>query len=228
MARININTDAVVKFTNRLEKMRKSDLPVVINQTLNSAAFDVKTRTMPKAASAEFTQRNKTFFKASSRVEKSSGFNIKSMKSTVGFIGTGTKKGAVRGLEAQERGGTIDNRDFVPMNPSRVSNAENKNVRKKNRISSIRNIDKLKNKKSNLRDAFRSGAGSHVVIKNTLFLVKKISKGVLKLSALYSFKKGRSVKIKATHFMIEASLESGQKLDRFFIENAKRRIKLKR
>ena len=67
---INIDNRAVVAFTNRLEKMRKSDLPVVINQTLNSVAFDVKQRTMPNSAKSNFVERNKSFFKSSSRVKK--------------------------------------------------------------------------------------------------------------------------------------------------------------
>ena len=51
--------------------------------------------------------------------------------------------------------------------------------------------------------------------------------GKVKLSALYSFKKGRSVKVQATHFMEEASNQSARKIDNLFIENAKRRIKIK-
>ena len=39
---LNINSDAVVKFTNKLEKMKKFDLPIAIRVTLNDAAFDVK------------------------------------------------------------------------------------------------------------------------------------------------------------------------------------------
>lgn len=68
------------------------------------------------------------------------------MKSEVGFIGSGTKAAAVRGLEEQERGGTIGARDFIPMNPSRVGTSENKQVKAANRIKSIRNIDRLRNK----------------------------------------------------------------------------------
>jgi len=224
---INIDNKAVVAFTNRLEKMRKSDLPVVINQTLNSVAFDVKKRTMPNSAKNNFVERNKSFFKSSSRVKKSSGFNITNMQSEVGFIGSGTKKAAVRGLEDQERGGSIGARDFIPMNPARVGTSEQKQVRAGNRLKSIRNIDQLRNKKSTLKDAFRLGAGAHIVLKDTLFLIKKVARGNVKLTALYSFKKGRSVKVQATHFMADASKDSARRLDRLFIENAKRRIKIK-
>ena len=56
---LNINSDAVVKFTNTLEKLHKSGLPVAIRESLNNAAFDVKKRTMPKAAGDTFKERSK-------------------------------------------------------------------------------------------------------------------------------------------------------------------------
>ena len=145
MASVNINTDALVSFTNRLEKMRKYDLPVVINQTLNDAAYDVKSVTMPQLVSSEFDQRNKTFFKSTSQYERSKGFNINSQRSIVGFKGKDTKAGAVRDLEQQERGGSIPQRDFIALNPARTSKSFNKNVKAKNRISNIQGIKKLKN-----------------------------------------------------------------------------------
>lgn len=224
---ININNSAAVAFTNRLEKMRKSDLPVVINQTLNDAAFDVKQRTMPTSAKQNFTERNKSFFRSTSRVKKSSGFSINRQFSEVGFIGTGTKAGAVAGLAKQERGGTVAQRDFIPMNPSRTGNSEQKNVRAANRLKKIGNVKSLRGRNHKIKDAFKIGVGGHIVLKDTLFLIKKIARGVIKLTALYSFKSGRSVKVKATHFMQRASIESGRKLDTFFVRNAKKRIKLK-
>ena len=214
---ININNSAAVAFTNRLEKMRKSDLPVVINQTLNDAAFDVKQRTMPTSAKQNFTERNKSFFRSTSRVKKSSGFSINRQFSEVGFIG----------LAKQERGGTVAQRDFIPMNPSRTGNSEQKNVRAANRLKKIGNVKSLRGRNHKIKDAFKIGVGGHIVLKDTLFLIKKIARGVIKLTALYSFKSGRSVKVKATHFMQRASIESGRKLDTFFVRNAKKRIKLK-
>ena len=79
--KLNIKSDAIVKHVNTLEKMHKSALPLVIRQTLNSAAFDVKKVTMPKEASANFDKRNPNFFKANSKVDQAKGFNISSIRS---------------------------------------------------------------------------------------------------------------------------------------------------
>ncbi|MBL4809315.1 MAG: hypothetical protein JKY43_04565, partial [Phycisphaerales bacterium] len=46
----NVNTDAVVSLTNKLEKLHKSAFPVAVRGTLNSAAFDVKQKSMPAFA----------------------------------------------------------------------------------------------------------------------------------------------------------------------------------
>lgn len=243
MASINIDNKAVVKFTNKLEKMRRSDLPVVINQTLNNAAFDVKTKTMPRVAKAEFIERNKTFFRSTSRVQKSSGFNINNMKSEVGFEGAGTKKDAVRDLHEQEHGGNLD-REFTPMEEGRVSNTDQKQVRAKNRLKKVKYIDARKSKGRTKKQkwvaaAFKSKETGIAVLGNhvgktgartvsRIRTIKKIGgKVFIERTVLYSKKKGRTVKINATHFMKRASNESGLKIDRFFIENAKKRIKLR-
>src|SRR5687767_16018423 len=83
---LNINSDAVVKHTNTLEKMHRSAMPLAIRNTLNSVAFDVKKNTMPASAEREFVTRAPNFFKANSRVEMARGWNVDSMQSVVGFI----------------------------------------------------------------------------------------------------------------------------------------------
>lgn len=227
--KLNINTDAAVKFTNKLEKLNKFALPVTINQTLNSAAFDVKQRTMLETSSNEFVNRNKNFFKATSHVDKSSGFNIRNMKATVGFRG-GNSNQAVRDLEAQENGGKIGGRSFIPIKTARVSKSNERTVSKKNRLSQIkkvRNIDKLNartNKSLLFKVAHKGGVGSHFIYKDTLFRVEKLNKRGIKLTPLYDYEKDRDVKVDATHFMERASLNSGKKLEHFFITNAKRNI----
>lgn len=130
MAQFNINTDAAVRWTNKLEKLHRSALPVAIRNTLNSAAFDVKQKTLLTETSSEFVNRNKTFFKAKSRVLKAKGFNTKTMSASVGFIGA-DKNQAVEDLEKQERGGQIGGRAFIPIDTARVSKNNSKNIRKK-------------------------------------------------------------------------------------------------
>lgn len=222
---LNVNADNVIIFTNKLEKMHKSAFPVAVRGALNSTAFDVKKRTIEKFANENFTRRQKNFFKANSRVEMARGFDVDSMEATVGFIPLkGTNK-AVDDLEQQEHGGTIHGRSFIAMNPARTSNSANKNIRRNARISQINNITKARNAKGNtskqrfIQSVIQAGKGGHVLTENNiLFRVdsERNSVGRWKITALYSFKKKRSIKVKSTHFMERASTNSAKHIDRFF------------
>lgn len=127
MLSININTTACVRFSNILEKLHKSALPIAIRTTLNSAAFDVKKNTMPVEAQHAFLNRQKNFFKANSRVEMAQGFDIKKMEATVGFVenrlNNKSHNYAVKELEQQEHGGKIGHKTFIPMRAARVGGA---------------------------------------------------------------------------------------------------------
>lgn len=235
MAILNINTDALVIFTNKLEKMHRSALPLAIRGTLNNAAFDVKQKTMPKSAASTFTERKKNFFKANSRVEMAKGFNINKMASMVGFISNKLKgeNFAVKDLEQQEHGGTINKKSFIPLDSSRGGNKA-RPVRPINRLSKISNIVNQKNlrgpkKQRFIKAARKAGVGGVFLGgtsegKETLFRVKSISKRGFRLIPIYSFKKGRNVKVKPTFFMKKASIISAKKMNRFFIDQAKRQF----
>jgi hypothetical protein len=227
---ININSDAVVVFTNKLEKMSRSALPYAIRQTLNTVAFDVKKNTMPKSADNEFENRSPNFFKANSRVDMATGNDIDSMKSTVGFIGNDQ---AVRDLEQQEYGGTIEARSFIPMDTARVGSSNSKKIRPANRISKVNKIidsntmeGKTPQQKFNHAVA-KAGSGGYVIGNNenkTLFRVESIDSSGYKLRALFSYKKGRTVKVSETSFMRDASIESADKMEKIFIDQATKQI----
>lgn len=138
---LNINTDGLVKFANRLEKLGKTTLPNVVRKTLNDAAMDVKRVTMP-AASNVFTHRQKNFFTGTSRVEfaKNTG-NIGTMQSSVGFMDAnlkGQNNYSVKDLEQQEDGGEIGGRSYVPLKNARVGGSENGLVKSNLRISILK------------------------------------------------------------------------------------------
>lgn len=223
MAIFNINTDAAVKFTNKLEKLHRSALPVAIRGTLNSAAFDVKKNTMPTEAKLAFEERNKAFFRATSRVQMAKGFSLRSMKSIVGFIGA-DKNQAVDDLNKQERGGTIGGRSFIAKKEARIGRNAKKGIKKANRIGNIRNIERVKSKKLFHQTVRKAGVGGHILYKNTLWNVKAISRGNIKLIPLYSYKKGRTVKVGATNFMRKATIRSSKKLETFYKIEAKKQI----
>lgn len=237
----NINADAVVVFTNKLEKLPKTALPNAVRGTLNSLAFDVKKDTMLKQ-SKRFVNREKNFFKANSRVEMARGNSVDSLQSKVGFLATGKTKNnkAVEELEQQEHGGKIKNRSLIPLKTSRVSKSGKRKVAPRNRLGriNIRNVVKTSdvsgpNEASRFRKTILAvGKGgifqSTWKGRNIVWRVNSLSRssnGQYKLTALYSYKKGRIANIKkATHFMEKATKKTMQKADKIFIKEAERQF----
>lgn len=231
--RFNVNTHEVVALTNRLEKMGKTSFPNAVRSTLNSAAFDVKQKTMPAEADI-FIKRKPNFFKFFSRVEKASGNNIHSMESKVGFSG---ESQAVDDLQQQERGGKISGRAFIPIATARVSNSTTKPLRSNAILKKIKMVDAAKARGKNDREKFiksvlYAGVGGHVLAtykdKQIVWRVNSLNRnaeGGFKLTALYSYEKGRKVTVSATHFMDRASEKTMMKMDSMYMEAAERQFK---
>ena len=232
MAFINVNSDAVVKFSDKLERSSRSAFPVAVRQTLNDAAFADKKR-LPAIAKKEFTVRNKGFFPRFSKVEKAQGFNVNTMNAQIGFIPT---EPAARNLEQQEKGGRIKDRSFVPMDKARTGKKHEKLVRKKFRVEElkkqgVRQVRKggKKGRSRFIRAVFQAGTGGLVLYGNTLFHVDKINnkakgRAKLKITPLYDYQKGRAVQVQATNFMARNSKISARQMDNFYIKNAKKRL----
>lgn len=237
MYTLNINSDAVVAHTNRLERIGRNLLPKAIRGALNSTAFDVKQNTMPKVAKYKFTERQPNFFKANSRVEMAKGNNPMTMQAKVGFTPNRTKGAnqAVKELEQQEYGGKIEKRAFVPTDDAR--GGSNKSlVKNVNRLSRIKNIVDVKNAKGKnygqkfIKSVIHAGRGGFVKAKfkgrETLWRVNSLRRkdNRFKLTPIYSYKKGRSVQVEETGFMRKASLLSARKMEDFFIKAAEREL----
>lgn len=245
---LNINSDAAVVFTNKLEKLHRSALPNAIRNTLNKAAFTVKQVTMPKSAE-RFIKRQPNFFKANSGVQMATGFDVNSMRATVGFVAHKLRNPStnfsIKELEEQEYGGDITHRSFIPLNTARAGGSHVRNVRPVNRLSRIKNIvdaAKLSGKGAPktkfIRAAIRtahSAQGGHVLgdIKGkrgtrTLWRIDSVmvsgGKIHIKKTPLYSFRENRDVGIKSTGFMHTASIQSANQLDKFYIAEAERQI----
>jgi len=232
MAFLNVNSDAVVKYTDKLERSSRSALPVAVRQTLNGAAFKSK-KSLPTVTKHKFTIRSKGFFNKFSTVQQAKGFNLSTMKSTIGFLPADP---AVMELEAQEFGGQIKNRSFIPMDTARTSKNHGKNVRRPFRVGELKSQGITHIRKTGkgsrskfIRAAFEAGKGGFVFYGNTLFRVDRINnkakgRGKIKLTPLYNYKKGRAVKIKATKFMAQNSTLNARKMDRDFINNAKKQF----
>lgn len=251
MSVLNIATGNLVKFTNRLEKLSKTDLPRIVKKTLDSAAMDVKSNSMPKTAKSTFTQRKANFLKANSKVEFGRlTSDISRIKSTVGFVPLRGKNKAVDNLEKQEHGGTIKS-TLIATNQARVGKSSEKMVSNKNRLGRVpeskiirpsatgksrsgNRIPIKSEKQQFIRAVIRAGNNGYVMSNkqtakggHVIFRVKNLrTNGGLsfKLEALYNKKKGRQIKVKKTGFMEKSSMESGKKLDDFFIKEATKQI----
>jgi len=231
--KIDINADASVVFANKLEKIHRAALPNAVRSTLNSVAFDVKKKTMPSQAKKIFEERRANFFKGTSKVEMARGWNINEMSSVVGFVGA-EKNQAVEDLEKQERGGSIDGRSFVPLPAARIGENDSNAVHAKYRTKNFKNIVRAGKQRGGstgvrfIKAAIKAGKGGNVIGQNgLLYRVLKINSRshTFKLRAIYTFKKGRSVKIKPTGFMKKASQISHPKMNRMFEIEAKKQIK---
>lgn len=243
MAFLNINTDALVALTNRLEKLHRSDLPIAIRNTLTKAARLTKTESLPKVSRQIFTIRNKTFFRAKSRFTGATGFNLRTMVATVGMVDVRLSDGdhAVRDLEQQESGGVIKGRAFIPTNQARKGGSASANVAARNRLSKIKNVIRLSRAKGKsksqrfIKSAIfakkRFGKSAYVLTQKMLFRIdrlnvgKKTNKVNLKVTPLYSYRKGRTVRVKATNFMRKSTLIQAKKIDIIFKNEAEKRIK---
>jgi len=232
MPTLSVNTKATVALSNRLEKASRSAMPLAIRGSLNRAALQTKKVTMPKIAEETFTTRQKNFFKSFSKVEFAQGFNISSMKSTVGITPRGQQAGD--DLEQQEHGGTIKSRSFIPKDIARDSKSIKQRVRPANRLGKIQ-FTRIRKGGKKLKSTFiarviKEGRGKFILYGNVLYRIKSIRKkavgrGKIKLEPLYTFKKGRTIRVKPTNFMRRSSLINAQKMEFFYEIEARKQFK---
>ena len=209
---LNVNVSEVIKFTDKLDRIGKNALPTAVRNTLNTAAFDTK-KQVPITASANFITRNRSFFRSFTLVNKAGGNDINKMQSEVGINASRAPKVA-EGLEKQETGGTIGNRSLIAMNQARTSGSLEKRIKKTNYLSNVR-ISKSKKK----------GTGTGFIMikhgsKGTVFATSK-----KKLTPIYSYQAGRSVKVKKTPFMEQSAMKIQQRIPAIYTKEAQRTIK---
>jgi len=223
---ININTTEIVAFTNKLEKIHRAALPNAVRSTLNDLAFDVKSNTLQSVTNSTFIKRKPSFFRAFSRVDRAVGFNIKTMVSSVGM----RKDTATEGMDSQEKGGS-EKRALIATDKARAGKNPKKLVTKRNKFRG-KNIVKAngRSKQAFLRAAYwgykKYGKGVIIRTYNGMFRINNIRKNQgIKTERIWSFKKNRSVSVKATRFMEKSALKSTSKMPSIFTKNAQFQIK---
>lgn len=140
---IDINSDEIVSLANKLEKMHRSDFPIAVRGTINKAALNMKQDTLMKTTKDAFNKRHQgNFYKAMSKVNFATGFDVDSMGATVGFSEKdlkGNNNYAVKDLEQQERGGKIKGRSFLAMDKARKT--KKSPVKDQFRLSELKSKD---------------------------------------------------------------------------------------
>ncbi len=235
----NINTSEIVQLTNKLEKLHKSAMPVTVRGALNDVAFYMKKNEVAKAFDRQFIVRKKTFIRSHTSVNKSlNTFDIKKMSSEVGII---KSKPVSEGLKNQELGQKTKKTKHIPFidkgkTPVRIGKSHLKQVSKGKRLSQISgaiNINGIKNPFKNqkfIKAAFSGGKGTIIKYNDTLGVVraaKKTKTGIfIKFERLYSISKENTVKLNKAPFLVPAAKQAFKKMNYFFIERAKKKIKL--
>jgi hypothetical protein len=231
-AMFDIDSHAVAEHVNRLDKMHRSALPNAIRGTLNGMAYFTKKTSMPMEARRAFVNRDPNFFKAKSRVENARGWNVDTMRATVGFIGNDQ---AVEDLEKQEYGGIIKGRAFIPTDIARTGKTNRKKVARRNRLSKMGNVVRVSKSHGKtagerfIRSAVHVGVGGYLLRGNELLQVKSLSRKSrsswnIKTELLYTYKKGRTIKVKPTQFMHRATMTAASQGNRIFHKEAERQI----
>lgn len=212
--KLDVNTDAAIQLTAKLERLHKSAFPSAVRNTLNDTAFEAK-KIVPKIANEKMTIRQKNLFSRFTIVEKAKGFDVRNMASKVGIDGS-TKSKLADGLEKQETGGNVNSRKLIAHDKGRISGSYGKKLKSKNQFSKIGNIASSKNRKK---------GSKHIMIK------KGSSKGTVfevngkKLTPIFVYRKSKISKLKARPFMKPSAEKASKKLEGFYKNNAEFQFK---
>jgi len=211
--KLDVNTDAAIQLTSKLEKLSKSAFPSTVRNTLNDAAFESK-KLIPKKANENFTVRQKNLFSRFSRVEKAQGFEVNKMNSKIGLDASYQPK-LVEGLAKHETGGNLEGRKLTPHNMGRVSGSYGKKLKTKNQF---KNIGKIGTKNKRIKGS------KYFVIKNgnkeTVF--ENMGK---KIVPIFNKRQSKTNRFKKNSFINPSAIQASKKMDIFYFKNANYQFK---
>jgi hypothetical protein len=225
-----IDSQEIKGLTEKLKELHRSAYPVTIRQTLNDAAFEAK-KIVPNVFDDKFTVRKKNFIKTHTAAVKSKNtFDIDKMESFIGVIKG--KSLAGNQLQAQELGGTIPNRDYLPLNSARVGKNRAKLLSKKYWLKNIKPTanKSMHSSQAFIRAAFKAGKGGFVQYDRLLFEIKTIKKGrndklFIKANPIYSFRQGYNAKIDKNPFLKPTGERTAKKIPAMFVKRAEKRLR---
>ncbi len=236
--KLDVNTNANIILTAKLERLNRSAFPSAVRSTLNDAAFEMKLRNLPISAKTNMTIRNPTLMRKFTGVKRANGFNVSSMYSEIGFIPKDGISGSKvpEGMEHNEVGG-VDSGGAMYLGKARTSNSLKKRVRRaarfsKSNLASTGRSSNLKNKKegfmsralASLNDKkpvmIKSSKGSFLVQVTSISSGTKDRKLDIKMDFLMRGRKKSPARAKPTHFNREAALKTASQMEGFYQKNA--------
>jgi hypothetical protein len=235
MIRMDVNTNANIILTAKLERLTKSAFPSAVRSTLNDAAFEMKKVNILASAKVNMTIRNPTVFKKFTGVKRASGFNVSSMYAEVGFIPKDGVSGSKvpEGMEHNEVGGS-DDTGAMYLGKARTSNSLKKRVRRAARFDKTKLVKgRVSTKKRvsntmNLISSFEEKRPTMIKSKKGTFVVQVLDiqynmgtkKHDFKLDFLMRGRKKFKANAKATHFNREAAIKTSKQIEGFYSANA--------
>ncbi len=238
MAILDVNTDAAIALTAKLEKLHKSAFPSAVRNTLNDVAFDMK-KNIPIVAKDKFITRQPAFFKRMSVVEKASGFNVNKMAAITG-IDASKDSQLAENLARQETGGQVDGKKIIPHDDSRVSRNNKKRVAAVNRMNKVKIHDAsraFKARSASKSSRFVSAVMSTAKAGRKYMLLKSGNRGMIyelssvsqnsknrkfnfKLKKLYVYRPNKNHAVKSNKYLADSANLSIKKIESFYKKNA--------
>ena len=239
----DVNSDAAIALTAKLERINKSAFPSAVRNTLNTAAIETK-KQVPLVAARKFVTRQPAFFKRFTIYDKAIGFDVNKMISTVG-IDASKNKVLADNLESQEFGGMVKGKKLIPHDDARISKSQSKRVSSKNYLNKIQAhnaTSAFKGNKGTRASKFiaavmstnKSGKGNMMLKsgnKGMVYSVTSVSQNVrskkmnFQMRKLYSVRSVSTHQVKAHGFMLESSKNIAKNLNKYYQENAEFQFK---
>jgi hypothetical protein len=229
---LDVNTNANIILTAKLERLNRSAFPSAVRSTLNDAAFEMKKKNILESAKLNMTVRNPAFFRKYTGVKRASGFSVKGMYSEVGFspINELKSRKALEGMESNEVGGA-DNDGAMYVGKTRGSRGlvkRSERFKKGNLATGYKNAKKGKSNMMRLVSSKMENKPVFINTKNGRFLVKvnsissgrKDKKVDIKLDFLMRHRKKHTAHARATHFNKEAAIRTSKQMEGFYNKNA--------
>ena len=215
MEQFSVDTTEMREFKRKLDKISKSAFPISVRKTLNNAAYQMRTKTLPQSFKDEFITRRPNFIKHVSGFTKCQNtFNVNNMVSEAGIL-EGKSLAGDR-LELQERGGIINNRT-VPFSDRSGNSPTRKGESAENVQSPIYYARKFKDLKKGM------------ISKNKQRAIFKTDNAVMMIQAGGIWKtlylENRSVKIKKRKFVEPAGEFAAVQMPKTFINEFERYVK---